>query len=98
MNRTAIIAATLAALAGCTPAQQTAFNNVVVAGQAFCQRVTASGPEIVALATVSGTPVSVIGQSKAWVASACALVDGQPVPPPATPTPVKVEKVTPPAA
>jgi hypothetical protein len=100
MKRLALLSAAAAglALSGCTPAQQTAFNNVVVAGQLFCSRVGASGPELVALANASGAPVSVIGQSSTWVAAACALVNGQPVPPPATPIPVKVVPVTPPVA
>lgn len=94
MTRT-ILAAALA-LSACTPAQQTTFNNAVVAGQLFCS--VAAGPtgaNVVAIATTSNVPVSVIGKTSAEVAAICQLVNGLPVVPPTTAAPVTVKSVAP---
>lgn len=98
MKRHIVLAVGLVGLIGCTPAQQTAFNNVVVAGQLFCS-VAAAGTasNVVAIATTSNVPVSVIGKTSAEVAAICQLVNGLPVVPPTTGTPVVVKPVAPPA-
>ena len=67
----ALLAAGLA-LSACTVAQTgTALNDV----RLFC----ATKDAVVAVATVTGTPVLAMGQSKAYVDGACALVAGKPV-------------------
>lgn len=92
MKRYPVLA--ILALAGCTPAQQTAFNNTVVAGQLFCSVVAGgTGANVVAIATTSNVPVSVIGKSSAEVAAICQLVNGLPVVPPPTGAPVVVKPV-----
>ena len=93
MTKYTILAAAVA-LVGCTPAQQAQLNSVVVAGQLFCS-VVAGGTEanIVAIATTSNVPVSVIGKTSAEVAAICQLVNGLPVSPPATAVPVAVKAV-----
>ena len=92
MKRYIILA--IFALAGCTPAQQASFNNVVVAGQLFCSVVAGgTGANVVAIATTSNVPVSVIGKTSAEVAAICQLVNGLPVSPPATAVPVAVKAV-----
>lgn len=95
MKRYAVIAA-VAAIAGCTPAQQTSYNSAVVAGQLFCS-VAAAGTtaNVVAIATTSNVPVSVIGKTSAEVAALCQLVNGLPVVPPTTAAPVTVKPVAP---
>lgn len=94
MKRYAVL--TILALAGCTPAQQASFNNVVVSGQLFCS-ILAGGTtaNVVAIATTSNVPVSVIGKTSQEVADLCKLVNGLPVVPPATSAPVVVKPVAP---
>ncbi len=83
------------ALVGCTTAQQQQASNAVVAGQLFCKEITATGPLVVAVATTSGVPVSVIGKTADEVAALCALINAAPVPPPAAPAMAPVAKVAP---
>lgn len=92
MKRYTILA--VLAVVGCTPAQQASFNNVVVSGQLFCS-VLGGGTtaNVVAIATTSNVPVSVIGKTSAEVAAICQLVNGLPVSPPAGPAPVVVKAV-----
>lgn len=76
--------------AGQTLAAVAAGNNTTVAaivtqGGLFCQKANASGPLVVALANIYGAPVSVVNQTAASVATACALVGGVPVAPPVDP-------------
>ncbi len=82
-------------LAGCTAAQQQQAGNAIVAGQLFCKEITATGPLVVAVATTSGVPVSVIGKTADEVAALCALINAAPVPPPAAPATAPVAKVAP---
>ena len=87
-------------LAACTPQQQASVDRVVVAGQIFCAKATASGPLVVALADAAGAPIVVTGQAAGTVAAACAVVGGIPTTPPPNPgqAPVVAVKVTMPAA
>lgn len=76
--------------AGQTLAAVAAGNNTTVAalvmkGGLFCQQANASGPLVVALANIYGAPVSVVNQTASDVATACALIGGIPVAPPADP-------------
>lgn len=77
--------ATLAILAGCTPAQQQAADRAVAAGQLFCAQSTGSGPLVVALADAAGVPVTVTGKSAEVVRDACAAIGAIPAMPPVAP-------------
>jgi hypothetical protein len=80
-------AATLAAVAA---AHNTTVASLVTKGALFCSKATADAPLVVALANVSGIPVSVTNATSDVVAAACAGISAVPVPPPADPaaTPV----------
>jgi hypothetical protein len=88
----ATIAAAAIAITGCTNPQ---VQQAVTDGQLFCKQVTATGSLIKKVATTSGAPVSVIGQSSAQVKAWCALIDAVPVPPPAAPEQAPVAPVVP---
>ncbi len=82
--------------AGQTLAAVAAGNNTTVAaivtqGGLFCQKAAESGPLVVALANIYGAPVAVVNQTAGDVATACALIGGIPVAPPADPASVVVE-------
>lgn len=86
------------ATAGVTLASVAAANSSTVAtlvtkGTLFCQTATATGPLVVALATIAGVPVSVTGQAAADVATACGLIGGVAVSPPANPSAAPVVPV-----
>jgi len=76
-------AATLAAVAA---AHNTTVASLVTKGALFCQKATDDLPLVVALANVSGVPVSVTGIASDVVAGACAGIAAIPVPPPADPS------------
>jgi len=80
-------------LAGCSPAQQAQAERVVVAGQLFCAKATATGPLVVALADALGAPVVVTGRTAAAVSDACAIIGAIPVTPPAKPADAPVVAV-----
>jgi hypothetical protein len=90
-------AATLTAVAA---AHNTSVASLVGRGALFCQKAAADGPLVVALANVSGVPVSVTGVASDVVAAACAGIAAVPVPPPVDPgsTPVVLAPVALPAA
>lgn len=69
-------------LQACTSAQ---VSKNVATGQLYCAKATATGPLVVALATATGGPVNVIGQTDAYVRSACAVIGAIAVSPPANP-------------
>lgn len=92
MKRHIIFAVGLVGLAGCTNPQ---VQQAVVQGQLFCQEVTATGTLIKKVATTSGAPVSVIGQTAAQVKAWCALINAIPVPPPSAPDQAQVANVVP---
>ncbi len=77
--------AALVALAGCSDATNARIDRVVIQGQMFCAKATATGPLVVALADVAGVPISVTGRTAASVAAACAAVGAIPVTPPPNP-------------
>lgn len=87
-------------LAGCTQAQLASFQsgkaNVVAEGQLFCAEETATGPLVVALADVSGAPVTATGKASSVVSAACAVINAVPVSPPPVPVqaPVVAAPVT----
>lgn len=87
-------AATLAAVAA---AHNTTVSSLVSKGALFCKKVTTDAPLVVAVATVSGAPVSVIGIASDVVAATCAGINAVPVSPPADPasTPIVVIPVAP---
>ena len=78
------------ALVGCTPAQQ---QTAIADGQLFCAKATATGPVVVALATMAGAPVVVTGAASTVVADACAIIGAIPVTPPAVPSAAPVVAV-----
>jgi len=80
-------------LAGCSPAQQAQAERVVVAGQLFCAKATATGPIVVALADALGAPVVVTGRTATAVSDACAIIGAIPVTPPAKPSDAPVVAV-----
>lgn len=88
-------AVTLATIAA---QQNTTVASLVTKGALFCQKVQAVGPlvqpVIVALAGPGVVPVSVINQTSADVANACATIDAIPVAPPADPASVPVFAAT----
>lgn len=75
-----ILAAVVIVLSGCNAAQVAP---AVTAGQLYCAKATSTGPLVVALATASGGPVSVIDKTAAYVAAACAVAGAVAVSPPA---------------
>lgn len=87
-------AATLAAVAA---AHNTTVSSLVSKGALFCKKVTTDAPLVVAVATLSGVPVSVIGVASDVVAATCAGINAVPVSPPADPasTPIVVIPVAP---
>lgn len=73
-------------LASVAAAHNTTVASLVTKGNLFCQQKVVTGaPLIVALANLYGAPVSVVNQTAADVATACALVGGIPVAPPVDP-------------
>lgn len=95
MIRSTIALATAVLLAGCG---STASQNAVAQGQLFCAESTATGPLVVALANVSGVPVTVTGKASAEVAAACAVIGAIPVSPPSDPAAAPVVAAAVPAA
>lgn len=77
-------------LASVAAAQNTTVASIVTQGNLFCGKATTGAPLIVALTNIYGAPVTVVNQTAADVATACALIGGVPVSPPADPasTPV----------
>jgi hypothetical protein len=73
-------AVTLGAVAA---AHNTTVASLVTKGALFCQKATADAPLIVAVANLSGVPVSVTNASSDAVAATCAGISAIPVPPPA---------------
>lgn len=88
-------AVTLAQIAA---AKNTTAAALVANGALFCQKVQAVDPLvqplIVALAGPGVVPVSVINQTSANVANACAAIDAVPVAPPADPASAPVVAAT----
>jgi hypothetical protein len=98
MLHRSVLALGLLGLGACSmlpQSQQQQISNTLVAGQLFCAQVTPLGPLIVALATNTGVPISVIGKTSSEVAAACALINATPVEPP--PVPEQAPKVATPA-
>lgn len=58
---------------------------LVSEGSLFCEKATLTAPLIIALANIYNVPVSVTGMTDDSVKTACALVGGIPVSPPADP-------------
>lgn len=85
---TAIV--TLADIAG---ANNTTVAGMVSQGALFCKKVTVLGPSFVALADLSGAPVSVINQPANDVMAACNAAGGVPVSPPSNPATAAVVQV-----
>lgn len=77
---------TALALSACSDATTARVDRVIVQGQAFCARATATGPLVVALADAAGVPISVTGRTASSVAAACAAVGAIPVSPPPNPS------------
>jgi hypothetical protein len=90
-------AATLTAVAA---AHNTTVASLVGRGALFCQKAAADAPLVVAVANLSGVPVSVTNASAEVVAGVCAGIEAVPVPAPADPasTPVVMAPVALPAA
>lgn len=95
MKRFLIIIGAAALLSGCANPQ---VRQAIVQGQLFCAQITADGKLIKKVATTSGVPVSVIGQSQAQVVAWCALINAVPVSPPAAPEQVPTANVVPPTS
>lgn len=91
MKHIALVAAL--GLAACSASQNSAVDRAVVAGQAFCAKVTALGPLVIALVDTAGIPITVTGKTAATVAAACALANAIPVSPPANPAQAPVVAV-----
>lgn len=92
-TQTATLVAGAQTLASVAAANNSTVNTLVTKGALFCQEVTATGPLVVALATIAGVPVSVTGQASADVATACSLIGGVAVSPPANPSAAPVVPV-----
>lgn len=82
MKKLAICGLAALALSACTSAQ---VGKTVAQGQLFCAKATATGPLVIALATVANGPVNVIGQTKQYVDALCAVAGGIAVSPPTNP-------------
>lgn len=88
------IGGAVATLAGVAAAQNSTVASIVTKGGLFCsQKVAVGAPLVVALANLSGAPVSVTGMASKDVAAACGLIGAIPVPPPADPASVPVAPV-----
>jgi hypothetical protein len=86
-----IVLASLVALAGCTAAQVSTASTILADGQLVC----AAGPTVVKLADLAGQPVLAKGASSSFVRSACAVISGIAVSPPAPGTSIPTVTINP---